>query len=341
MSKSKIIITGGCGYIGSHTAVALQQAGFEVVIIDNLINSQENVLTRISEITGFKPQFEKVDCTNPISMKDIFAKNNDAVGVIHFAALKAVGESVAQPIKYYKNNINSLLNVLESMIEFKIPNLVFSSSACVYGEPEKLPVTEQTPLQPATSPYGATKVMGENIIKDTIRAHPELNATLLRYFNPIGAHPSGKIGELPNGIPNNLMPYITQTAAGIRDKLSIFGNDYSTPDGYCIRDYIDVNDVADAHIAAIQYMIKNKPGIETFNLGTGRGLSVIELIKAFESANNIKLNYIIAERRPGDVPELWANANLANQKLGWKAKRSLEDTLKSAWQWQKTVSDLK
>ncbi len=341
MSKSKIIITGGCGYIGSHTAVALQQAGFEVVIIDNLINSQENVLTRISEITGFKPQFEKVDCTNPISMKDIFAKNNDAVGVIHFAALKAVGESVAQPIKYYKNNINSLLNVLESMIEFKIPNLVFSSSACVYGEPEKLPVTEQTPLQPATSPYGATKVMGENIIKDTIRAHPELNATLLRYFNPIGAHPSGKIGELPNGIPNNLMPYITQTAAGIRDKLSIFGNDYSTPDGYCIRDYIDVNDVADAHIAAIQYMIKNKPGIETFNLGTGRGLSVIELIKAFESANNIKLNYIIAERRPGDVPELWANANLANQKLGWKAKRSLEDTLKSAWQWQKNVSDLK
>lgn len=341
MSKSKIIITGGCGYIGSHTAVALQQAGFEVVIIDNLINSQENVLTRISEITGFKPQFEKVDCTNPISMKDIFAKNNDAVGVIHFAALKAVGESVAQPIKYYKNNINSLLNVLESMIEFKIPNLVFSSSACVYGEPEKLPVTEQTPLQPATSPYGATKVMGENIIKDTIRAHPELNATLLRYFNPIGAHPSGKIGELPNGIPNNLMPYITQTAAGIRDKLSIFGNDYSTPDGYCIRDYIDVNDVADAHIAAIQYMIKNKPGIETFNLGTGRGLSVIELIKAFESANNIKLNYIIAERRPGDVPELWANAHLANQKLGWKAKRSLEDTLKSAWQWQKNVSDLK
>lgn len=341
MSKSKIIITGGCGYIGSHTAVALQQAGFEVVIIDNLINSQENVLTRISEITGFKPQFEKVDCTNPISMKDIFAKNNDAVGVIHFAALKAVGESVAQPIKYYKNNINSLLNVLESMIEFKIPNLVFSSSACVYGEPEKLPVTEQTPLQPATSPYGATKVMGENIIKDTIRAHPELNATLLRYFNPIGAHPSGKIGELPNGIPNNLMPYITQTAAGIRDKLSIFGNDYSTPDGYCIRDYIDVNDVADAHIAAIQYMIKNKPGIETFNLGTGRGLSVIELIKAFESANNIKLNYIIAERRPGDVPELWANAHLATQKLGWAAKRSLEDTLKSAWLWQKNVSDLK
>lgn len=341
MQKSKIIITGGCGYIGSHTAVALQQAGFEVVIIDNLINSQENVLTRISEITGFKPQFEKVDCTNPISMKDIFAKNNDAVGVIHFAALKAVGESVAQPIKYYKNNINSLLNVLESMIEFKIPNLVFSSSACVYGEPEKLPVTEQTPLQPATSPYGATKVMGENIIKDTIRAHPELNATLLRYFNPIGAHPSGKIGELPNGIPNNLMPYITQTAAGIRDKLSIFGNDYSTPDGYCIRDYIDVNDVADAHIAAIQYMIKNKPGIETFNLGTGRGLSVIKLIKAFESANNIKLNYIIAERRPGDVPELWANSDLANQKLGWKAKRSLEDTLKSAWQWQKNVSDLK
>lgn len=341
MQKSKIIITGGCGYIGSHTAVALQQSGFKVLIIDNLSNSQENVLDKIADITGIKPDFEKADCTNPISIKDIFSKNNDAVGVIHFAALKAVGESVAHPIMYYKNNLNSLMNILENMVEFNIPNLVFSSSACVYGEPEKLPVTEQTPLQPATSPYGATKVMGETIIKDTVRAHPELNAIQLRYFNPIGAHPSGKIGELPNGVPNNLMPYITQTAAGIRERLSIFGNDYPTHDGYCVRDYIDVNDIADAHIDAIQYMIKNNPGIETFNLGTGRGLSVMELIKAFESANNIKINYTIAERRPGDVPELWANSDLANQKLGWAAKRSLEDTLKSAWQWQKNVSGLK
>lgn len=341
MQKSKIIITGGCGYIGSHTTVALQQSGFEVLIIDNLSNSQENTLDKITEITGIKPAFEKADCTDDNIIKHIFEKNQDAIGVIHFAALKAVGESVAQPIRYYKNNLNSLMNILTNMVEFKIPNLVFSSSACVYGEPEKLPVTEQTPLQPATSPYGATKVMGETIIKDTVRAHPELNATLLRYFNPIGAHPSGKIGELPNGIPNNLMPYITQTAAGIREKLSIFGNDYPTPDGYCVRDYIDVNDVADAHTAAIQYMIKNKPGIETFNLGTGRGLSVMELIKAFESANNIKINYTIAERRPGDVPELWTNSDLANKKLGWTAKRTLEDTLKSAWLWQKNVSGLK
>ncbi len=340
MKKQKIIVTGGCGYIGSHTTVALQNAGFDVVILDNLMNSQIDTLDRIAEITGIRPSFERIDCTDVNAMHDVFARHSDAMGVIHFAALKAVGESVAHPLKYYKNNILSLLNTLEMMLEFKIPNIVFSSSATVYGEPDQLPVTEDTPLKPATSPYGQTKIMAENIIRDTVKANPELHAVLLRYFNPIGAHPSGKIGELPIGVPNNLMPYVTQVAAGIREQLNVFGNDYNTPDGFCIRDYIDVNDLADAHVAALEHMKTNDVKVEVYNLGTGRGLSVMEIIKAFEDATGVKLNYTIAARRPGDVPAIWACSDLANEKLGWRAKIPLTETMRTAWQWQKNVSKL-
>ncbi len=334
MQKKKIIITGGCGYIGSHTAVALQQNGFDVLILDNLCNSHADVVHQIQEITNVQPAFKQIDCTNQEQLEQVFSENTDAIGVIHFAALKAVGESVQQPMQYYQNNLFSLINVLCMMKKFNIPNFVFSSSACVYGEPETLPVTESTPLQPATSPYGATKVIGETIIKDTIKAQSNMRAVILRYFNPIGAHQSGKIGELPLGIPNNLMPYITQTVAGIRKKLSVFGNDYPTRDGFCIRDYIDVNDVADAHVCALNYMLNHDANLEIFNLGTGRGLSVMELITAFENATGQKINYEITERRPGDVPELWANADLAKEKLGWTSKRTLKETLQSAWKWQ-------
>lgn len=334
MQNKKIIITGGCGYIGSHTAVALQQNGFDVLILDNLCNSHADVVHQIQEITNVQPAFKQIDCTNQEQLEQVFSENTDAIGVIHFAALKAVGESVQQPLQYYQNNLFSLINVLCMMKKFNIPNFVFSSSACVYGEPETLLVTESTPLQPATSPYGATKVIGETIIKDTIKAQSNMRAVILRYFNPIGAHPSGKIGELPLGIPNNLMPYITQTVAGIRKKLSVFGNDYPTHDGFCIRDYIDVNDVADAHVCALNYMLNHDTNLEIFNLGTGRGLSVMELITAFENATGQKVAYEITNRRPGDVPALWANADLAKEKLGWSAKRTLTETLQSAWKWQ-------
>ena len=335
----KIIVTGGCGYIGSHTTVELQNAGYNVVIFDNLANSRIDTLDRIAEITGTRPDFEHVDCTDTNAIQNAFAKNSDAIGVIHFAALKAVGESVQKPIEYYKNNLISLLNILEQMSEFDIKNIVFSSSATVYGTPDTLPVTEQTPLQPATSPYGQTKVMAETIIRDAVAANSNLRAVLLRYFNPIGAHPSGKIGELPNGVPNNLMPYITQVAAGIREKLNIFGNDYETRDGFCIRDYIDVNDLADAHVAAMRYMEKMQNGTAIFNLGTGRGLSVMELVSAFEHATGVKIKYEITSRRPGDVPAIWACADLAKEKLGWVAKTNLSDTMKSAWRWQQNISE--
>lgn len=295
----------------------------------------------ITRITGVRPEFANIDCTDINSMRDAFSTHRDAIGVIHFAALKAVGESVAQPLRYYKNNITSLLNTLQMMTEFEIPNIVFSSSACVYGEPDTLPVTEDTPLQPATSPYGQTKIMGEQIIRDTVRANPKIHATLLRYFNPIGAHPSAEIGELPQGVPNNLLPYITQTAAGIREKLSVFGNDYDTPDGYCVRDYIDVNDLADAHVCALNHMLKNSDGVQVFNLGTNRGTSVMELITAFERATNQKINYVIAPRRAGDVPAIWADASRANRELGWAPKTQLEETLQSAWRWQEHLMSKK
>lgn len=330
----KIIITGGAGYIGSHTAVALQQAGFQVVVIDNLSNSSVLSLDGVARITGTRPLFAQVDCTNLESMRVVFEQHSDSVGVIHFAALKAVGESVEQPLLYYRNNLDGLINVLACMSEFKIPNIVFSSSATVYGVPSVLPVTEETPLQPATSPYGQTKVIGESIIRDTVAANAGLNATLLRYFNPIGAHPSGLIGERPNGVPNNLMPYITQTAAGIRPILRVFGNDYDTPDGYCVRDYIDVNDLAMAHVAALRHMLDGATGVSTFNLGTGRGYSVMELINAFRDATGVDVPYEIVARRAGDVPAIWADASLAGRVLNWHADTPLSETLSSAWLWQ-------
>ena len=334
----KIIVSGGAGYIGSHTAVALQNAGFDVAVFDNLLNSSADSLDGVARITGVRPQFEKVDCTDTAALRDAFSRHRDAVGVIHFAALKAVGESTEKPLMYYQNNLGGLINVLNAMNEFKIKNIVFSSSATVYGVPEKLPATEETPLQPATSPYGSTKVMGENIIRDTVRANPNMRAVLLRYFNPIGAHPSGEIGELPNGVPNNLMPYITQTAAGIREHLNVFGDDYDTPDGFCVRDYIDINDLAGAHVAALRYMLNGADGVNVFNLGTGRGVSVMEMIRAFESATGVKVPYKIAPRRAGDVPAIWADATLAEQILGWRATTPLTDTLASAWRWQQKAS---
>lgn len=332
--SQKIIVTGGAGYIGTHTTVALQNAGFDVVVLDNLSNSSVSALDGVARITGVRPEFVNVDCADAGALRDAFARHADAVGVIHFAALKAVGESVEKPLMYFRNNLNGLINVLDMMREFNIPNIVFSSSATVYGVPEKLPVTEETPLQPATSPYGATKVMGENIIRDTVRAYPQLRATLLRYFNPIGAHPSGLIGELPNGVPNNLMPYITQTAAGVRPFLNVFGNDYDTPDGYCVRDYIDVNDLARAHVAALRHMLNGVDGVGVFNLGTGRGVSVMELVQGFEAATGVAVPYQIAPRRAGDVPAIWADASLAERVLGWRAETPLADTLASAWRWQ-------
>ena len=335
----KIIVTGGAGYIGSHTSVALQESGFDVVVFDNLSNSNISSLDGVAKITGTRPEFINVDCADFSTLRSAFMLHRDAVGVIHFAAFKAVGESVANPTMYYRNNLNGLINVLDLMREFEIPNLVFSSSATVYGTPAVLPVTEQTPLQPATSPYGGTKVMGENIIRDTVHAYPQMHATLLRYFNPIGAHPSGLIGELPNGVPNNLMPYITQTAAGIRPVLNVFGDDYDTPDGFCVRDYIDVNDLARAHVAALNYMLAGGDGVSVFNLGTGRGLSVMELVRGFESATGVPVPYKIAPRRAGDVPAIWADVSLAERVLKWRADTPLSETLASTWRWQKNQSN--
>ena len=339
--SQKIIVTGGAGYIGSHTCVALIESGFDVVVFDNLSNSQIDSLDGVARITGTRPEFINVDCTDVTALRSAFATHRDAVGVIHFAAFKAVGESVSNPLLYYRNNLGGLINVLDLMREFDVPNIVFSSSATVYGVPEKLPVTEQTPLQPATSPYGATKVMGENIIRDTVRAYPQISATLLRYFNPIGAHPSAEIGELPNGIPNNLMPYITQTAAGIREYLNVFGDDYDTPDGFCVRDYIDINDLARAHVAALRHMLSGATGVGVFNLGTGQGTSVMELIDAFRDATGVDLPYRIAPRRAGDVPAIWANCDLASRVLNWRAVVTLNETSTTAWRWQKHVSGIK
>ncbi|MDE6250291.1 MAG: UDP-glucose 4-epimerase GalE [Alphaproteobacteria bacterium] len=337
-ANNKIIVTGGCGYIGSHTCVALQQAGFNVVIIDNLVNSNIGVLEGITNITGIRPIFEQVDCADFDALHKVFAQHSDAIGVIHFAALKAVGESVEKPLLYYRNNLTALMNVLDAMTEFNIPNLVFSSSATVYGDSKILPVVEDMPTGSATCPYGQTKIMGEAIITDTIHACPTLGATLLRYFNPIGAHPSAEIGELPNGVPNNLLPYITQTAAGIRDVLNVFGDDYPTPDGYCVRDYIDVNDLAAAHVAALRHMIDAPRGVEIFNLGTGHGLSVMEIITAFEQATGQKVNWRIAPRRAGDIPAVWADVSRAARILGWKSTTPLDETLRNTWRWQQKHS---
>jgi len=331
-----ILVTGGTGYIGSHTVVELIESGFNVVIIDNLSNSSIEVLDRIEKITGKRPLFEKLDLCDKTSLDKFFASYNSIEAVIHFAASKAVGESVEKPLLYYRNNLLSLLNLLEGMIASGIKHLVFSSSCTVYGQPDQLPVTENSPVKPALSPYGNTKQISEEIIRDTISSNALLRAISLRYFNPIGAHPSGLIGELPLGVPNNLVPFITQTAAGIRKELLVFGNDYSTPDGTAIRDYINVVDLSKAHVVAIQRLLslRQKAPFEVFNLGTGRGYSVLEIIKTFEKVTGVKINYRITGRRPGDIEKVWADTSLANRELGWKAEKTLEETLASAWKWE-------
>ncbi len=335
---SRVLVTGGAGYIGSHTAVELIEAGYEVVIVDNLSNSDRSSLEGIRKITGTEPIFIEADCCDREAMRRVF-ESYEFDSVIHFAAYKAVGESVAEPVKYYRNNLDSFLTVLELMKEFGRHNILFSSSATVYGDADTLPVTELTPRKPATSPYGNTKQMAEDILRDTVLASEGLNGIALRYFNPIGAHPSALIGELPRGVPNNLVPYITQTAAGIRESLSIFGDDYDTPDGSCLRDYIDVVDLARAHVVAIKRMVegKSKERYEIFNIGTGRPVSVFELVRGFEQANNLKLNYRVAPRRAGDVTAVWADTTLANEELGWRAERELQETLRAAWAWEQSV----
>lgn len=334
--KKRIVVTGGTGYIGSHTVVELQNAGYDVVIIDDLSNSNINVLDGIEKITGIRPAFEKLDCNDKDGLKKIFSTYPDIRGIIHFAASKAVGESVQQPLKYYRNNIVTLLNLLDLIPEFGIEGLVFSSSCTIYGQPDILPVTEDVPIKPATSPYGNTKQINEEIIRDTIHAGAAFKSILLRYFNPIGAHPSAEIGELPIGVPQNLVPFVTQTAAGIRKELSVFGNDYDTPDGSCIRDYINVVDLAKAHVIAINRILENKSAakLEVFNLGTGRGVSVLELINVFEKSTGVKVPYKIVGRREGDIVKVWADPTHANNVLGWKSEETLENTLVSAWKWQ-------
>ncbi len=342
MNSRRVLVTGGAGYIGSHTVVELINAGYEVVIVDNLTNSDRSSLEGIAKITGVEPLFIEADCCDMAAMERIFAEH-DFQSVIHFAAYKAVGESVAEPLKYYHNNLTSLVNVLTLMQKYGRENILFSSSATVYGDAEVLPVTELTPRKPATSPYGNTKQMAEDILRDSVAANANLRGIALRYFNPIGAHPSALIGELPRGVPNNLVPYITQTAAGVRECLSIFGDDYPTADGSCLRDYIDVVDLARAHVVAIGRLVegRNKEGYEIFNVGTGRPVSVFELVHSFERANNLKLNYKVAPRRAGDVTAVWADTALANNELGWHAERDLDDTLRSAWAWECHVRNIK
>jgi UDP-glucose 4-epimerase len=337
---NKILVTGGTGYIGSHTTVELQNNGFEVLIIDNLSNSSIDVLDGIASITGVKPEFEKVDCRDKAALNDVFDRHRDISAIIHFAANKAVGESVEKPLLYYRNNLDSVLNILELMSEYKVGNMVFSSSCTVYGQPDILPVTEDAPVKPATSPYGNTKQIAEEIIRDTIYSDNQLKCIALRYFNPVGAHPSAAIGELPNGVPNNLIPFVTQTAAGIRDCLRIFGDDYNTPDGSAIRDYIWVVDLAKAHVIAVERLLHNanRQGMEYFNLGTGKGLSVLEIVDAFERATGVTVNKKIVTRREGDVEQVWADPSFANNELGWKAEASTETMLTTAWEWEKALA---
>jgi len=337
--KKKIVVTGGTGYIGSHTAVELIEDGFEVILIDNLYNSEAEVADRIGKITGTKPCLEVFDICDREKLNDFFQRNKDVSAIIHFAAYKAVGESVSKPLEYYRNNLVSLINILEGMKDYAVPAIVFSSSCTVYGQPEKLPVTEDAPIQPAISPYGNTKQIGEEVIRDTVAANKNIKAISLRYFNPIGAHKSALIGELPRGVPENLVPFITQTALGLRDELKIFGDDYNTPDGSCIRDYLHVVDLAKAHVIAVKRMLenKNKHDYEVFNLGTGKGVSVLEAIKSFERVSGIKLKYKITGRRAGDIEKIWADPSFANRELGWKTLSSLDEAMKTAWEWEKAV----
>lgn len=337
--NKKILVTGGTGYIGSHTVVELQQAGYSVIVVDDLSNSSADVLDNIEKITGIRPDFEQFNFADVAKTDDFFSRNQDIAAIIHFAASKAVGESVQIPLHYYRNNLVSLVNILDCQLKYNIPNIVFSSSCTVYGQPDKLPVTEKTPRKDAESPYGNTKRVNEDILQDSIKAYPQLKGIALRYFNPIGAHPSALIGELPLGVPQNLVPFITQTAAGLREQLSVFGDDYNTPDGSAIRDYINVVDLAKAHVIAIARLLegKNKAGYEVFNLGTGNGLSVLEIVNGFEKATGLKLNYKIVPRRAGDIEKIWADTTYANEELGWKAEAGLEETLLSAWNWEKRV----
>jgi len=337
--KKRILVTGGTGYIGSHTVVELQESGYEVVIVDDLSNSNIGVLKSIEKITGIEPEFEKFDLANQEKTNDFFQRHSDIEAIIHFAASKAVGESVEKPLLYYRNNLVSMMNLLECQVKYGVQHMVFSSSCTVYGQPDKLPVTEDTPRKDAESPYGNTKRVNEDILRDTIVANPQLRGIALRYFNPIGAHPSALIGELPLGVPQNLVPFITQTAAGIREELKVFGDDYDTPDGSAIRDYIHVVDLAKAHVVAIGRLLsgKNKQNYEVFNLGTGTGVSVLEMVKGFEKATGVKLNYKIDDRRAGDIEKIWADTTFANEELGWKAEKGLEETLLSAWEWEKRV----
>jgi UDP-glucose 4-epimerase len=339
--KKKILVTGGTGYIGSHTSVELIEEGFDVVIIDNLYNSEAEVVDRITSITGVKPVLEIFDLCDKEKVDGFFEKYKDIAAVIHFAAYKAVGESVKKPLEYYRNNLVSLINLLDIMKRSGVENMVFSSSCTVYGQPEKLPVTEDAPLQPAISPYGNTKQIGEEIIRDTTFATKNIKAISLRYFNPIGSHPSALIGELPRGVPENLVPYITQTAMGLREELKVFGNDYDTPDGSCIRDYLHVSDLAKAHVVAVKRLIdkKNKKDYEVFNLGTGKGVSVLEVIHSFEKVSGVKLKYKITDRRPGDIEKIWADPSFANTELGWKTVCSLDEAMRSAWEWEKSLTN--
>ena len=336
----KVLVTGGTGYIGSHTVVELQQKGFEVIIADSLVNSYEETVDRIAKITGIRPIFEHIDLTEKHRVEQMFAKHQDIRHIIHFAALKAVGESVQQPLKYYHNNINSLINILEAMQKHEVENIVFSSSCTVYGQPEILPVTEASPIQPACSPYGHTKQVCEEIIVNTM-AVSRFNAVLLRYFNPIGAHPSALIGEFPLGAPNNLAPCITQAAIGKRPELKVFGDDYDTLDGTAIRDYIHVVDLAQSHVAALERFIngKNKKQLETYNIGTGNGFSVLEVIRSFEKVSGQKLNYQIVARRSGDIEKIWADTTLANKELQWKAKSGIDEMMLSAWRWEQALNN--
>lgn len=341
---ARILVTGGTGYIGSHTVVELMQQGYDVVIVDNLSNSDKKVLEGITAITGITPAFEQVDCNDARALEQVFTHYTDIEAVIHFAASKAVNESVEQPLKYYRNNLLSLITLLEQMKAHNVHHIVFSSSCTVYGQPsaEHLPVDETAPIQLALSPYGNTKQINEEILRDQAYADASLHATILRYFNPVGAHPSAMIGELPNGVPQNLLPFVTQTAAGLRQQLKVYGNDYNTPDGSCIRDYIYVVDLAKAHVKAVERMLAGLPEeqVEIFNLGTGRGLSVLELVNTFMQVNGVDVPYEIVGRREGDIEQVWAKPDKANNVLGWSADTPIEDVLKSAWKWEKKIREL-
>ena len=340
--KQTILVTGGTGFIGSHTTVELIEAGYKVVIVDNLSNSTADSIDGIERITGNRPEFEQVDCCDKDALEGVFQKYPGIEGIIHFAASKAVGESVEKPLLYYRNNITSLINLLELMPKYGVKGIIFSSSCTVYGQPtaENLPVTEKAPIQKALSPYGNTKQINEEIIQDYIHSGADIKAVILRYFNPIGAHPSAEIGELPNGVPMNLIPFVTQTAMGIRSELKVFGNDYNTPDGTCIRDYIYVVDLAKAHVKAMERVLDtDSEKIEIFNIGTGTGWSTLQVVEGFEKATGVKLNWNYAPRREGDIEKVWGNVDKANKVLGWKAEANIEDVLRSAWNWQKKLRE--